>query len=131
MNQAMLVGNLGSNGDLRFCQDGTPVMNLNLATSEYFKDKSGERQQRTQWHRVSIFGRVAEALKDHLTKGRQVLIQGMIENRRWTDSDGIERFSTNVVVRPGRGVVQLLNRPRSESAEQVTEQQEDEVIAEL
>jgi len=96
LNKVMLIGNLGADPETRFTQDGTCVCNIRLATTEKFKDRSGERQERTEWHRVVLWGRLGEIAKDYLAKGRQVYIEGKIETRKWTDKDGNTRYSTEI-----------------------------------
>ena len=96
LNKAMLIGNLGADPETRFTQDGTCVCNIRVATTERFKNKSGERQERTEWHRVVLWGRLAEIANEYLRKGSRVYLEGRIETRKWTDRDGNERYTTEI-----------------------------------
>lgn len=111
VNKVILVGNLGNDPDIRAMQNGARVANLSIATSESWKDKStGERQSRTQWHRVVIFndGLVTIAER-YLKKGSKVYLEGQLETRKWTGQDGKENYSTEVVLRPFRGELTMLD----------------------
>ena len=99
LNSVQIIGNLGQDPELRKTGDGTAVINLSVATSEAFTDKNGERQQRTEWHRIVAFGRQAESCAEYLAKGRQVHVEGSLRTRRWKDKDGIERDTTEIVAR--------------------------------
>lgn len=96
LNKAMLIGNLGADPETRFTQDGTCVCNIRIATTERFKNKSGERQERTEWHRVVMWGRLGEIANEYLHKGSRVYIEGKIETRKWTDRDGNDRYTTEI-----------------------------------
>lgn len=114
LNECNLIGNLGDDVEVRQTTSGVNVANMRLATNEKFRDKDGNVQSRVEWHRVSFFN-VPEKLVEYLTKGRQLLVKGKLETRKWEDKDGMTRYSTSVVVRPGRGLVQLLgSRQKSE-----------------
>ncbi|MHB1057646.1 MAG: single-stranded DNA-binding protein [Rhodanobacter sp.] len=98
INKVILVGNLGADPEMRHTGGGTAVTTLNLATSESWTDKqSGEKQERTEWHRVKLFGRLAEIAGDYLKKGRQVYIEGSLRTDKYTDKQGIERYSTDII----------------------------------
>jgi single-strand DNA-binding protein len=97
VNKVILIGNLGRDPETRYTTDGSAVTNLNLATSETWKDKSGEKQERTEWHRVVLFGRQAEVAGEYLKKGRSVYIEGRLQTRKYTDKDGVEKYSTEIV----------------------------------
>ena len=98
VNKVILVGNLGADPEVRYSASGTAITKLNVATSESWKDKqSGERQERTEWHRVSLFARLAEIAGEYLKKGRQVYIEGALRTSKYTDKDGIERYSTDII----------------------------------
>ena len=97
VNKVILVGNLGANPEVRFTQGGQPVANLRIATTERWTDKSGQRQESTEWHRVVLFGKTAEVAQKYLTKGRQVFIEGRIQTRQWQDQQGQKRYSTEIV----------------------------------
>ena len=88
VNKVILIGNLGANPEMRFTQGGQAVANLRIATTERWTDKSGQRQESTEWHRVVLFGKTAEVAQKYLTKGRQVFIEGRIQTRQWQDQQG-------------------------------------------
>jgi single-strand DNA-binding protein len=112
VNKVILIGNLGADPEIRRTQDGRPVANLRLATSESWKDKTtGERKEKTEWHRVVIFNenlcRIAE---QYLKKGSKVFIEGALQTRKWQDQSGQDRYSTEVVLQGFRGELTLLDR---------------------
>ncbi len=112
VNKVILVGNLGADPEIRRTQDGRPVANLRVATSESWKDKTtGERREKTEWHRVVIFNenlcRIAE---QYLKKGSKVFIEGQLQTRKWQDQSGQDRYSTEVVLQGFRGELTLLDR---------------------
>ena len=112
VNKVILVGNLGADPEIRRTQDGRPIANLRLATSESWKDKTtGERREKTEWHRVVIFNenlcRIAE---QYLKKGSKVFIEGALQTRKWQDQSGQDRYSTEVVLQGFRGELTLLDR---------------------
>jgi single-strand DNA-binding protein len=112
VNKVILIGNLGADPEIRRTQDGRPIANLRLATSENWKDKAtGERREKTEWHRVVIFNenlcRVAE---QYLKKGSKVYIEGALQTRKWQDQSGQDRYSTEVVLQNFRGELTLLDR---------------------
>src|SRR5438445_5020039 len=111
VNKVILVGNLGRDPEIRSTQDGTRIANLNLATSENWKDKmSGERKERTEWHRVVIFNEnLINVAERYLKKGSKVYLEGQIETRKWADQSGQERYSSEIVLRPFRGELTLLD----------------------
>lgn len=96
LNKVMLIGNLGGDPEVRYTQDGTCVCNLRIATTERFKNREGNPQERTEWHRVVLWGRLGEIASQYLSKGRQVYIEGRIETRKWTDRDGNDRYTTEI-----------------------------------
>jgi single-strand DNA-binding protein len=110
VNKVILVGNLGDDPESRSLNNGGEVVNLRVATSETWKDKDGQRQERTEWHRVVIFnenlGRVA---KSYLRKGSKVYLEGQIQTRKWTDQSGADRYSTEIVLQRFRGELVLLD----------------------
>src|ERR1700722_15050168 len=98
VNKVILVGKLGADPETRAMPSGSTVANLRIATSESWRDKtSGEQQERTEWHRVALFGRLAEIASEYLRKGSQVYIEGSLRTRKWQDKQGNERFSTEIV----------------------------------
>ena len=97
VNKVILIGNLGANPEMRFTQGGQPIANLRLATTERWTDKSGQKQEATEWHRVVLFGKTAEIAGQYLVKGRQVYIEGRIRTRQWQDQQGQKRYTTEIV----------------------------------
>ena len=97
VNVAIIAGNLGRDPEVRFTQSGRPVATLSVATSEVWNDQDGNRQERTEWHRVVVFGKTAETCGQYLAKGRQVCVQGRIQTRKWTDQNGQDRYTTEIV----------------------------------
>jgi single-strand DNA-binding protein len=96
VNKVILVGNLGRDAELRYTPGGSPVATLNLATTEVWNDKSGQRQERTEWHRVVLWGKTAESLNEYLTKGKQIYVEGRLQTRQWDDKDGNKRYTTEI-----------------------------------
>ena len=108
INKVILVGNLGQDPEIRYTADGRPIANFSIATSETWNDKSsGERREKTEWHRVVVFGKLAEICGEYLSKGRQVYIEGKLQTRKWQGKDGQDRWTTEVVV-DMRGTMQML-----------------------
>jgi single-strand DNA-binding protein len=114
VNKVILIGNLGRDPELRSTQDGTRIANLNLATSETWRDKgSGERRERTEWHRVVIFNeRLVEVAEKYLRKGAKVYIEGALQTRKWTDNAGQEKYTTEIVLQRFRGELTMLDGAR-------------------
>lgn len=111
VNKVILVGNLGKDPEVRNTQDGRKVVNLSLATSESWKDRqSGERKEKTEWHRVVIFNdNLAEVAEKFLKKGSKVFLEGQLQTRKWTDQAGAEKYSTEIVLQKYRGELTLLD----------------------
>lgn len=108
VNKVILIGNLGNDPEIRYMPNGGAVANLTLATSESWRDKqSGEMREKTEWHRVIIFGKLAEVAGEYLKKGSQVYIEGSLQTRKWQDQSGQDRYTTEVVVNIG-GSMQML-----------------------
>ncbi len=97
VNKVILVGNLGKNPEMRYTQGGAAVANMTLATTERYTDKSGQKQEQTEWHRIVAFGKLAEICGQYLTKGRQVYFEGRIQTRQWQDQQGQKRYTTEIV----------------------------------
>ncbi|WP_417456946.1 single-stranded DNA-binding protein [Kordiimonas sp.] len=110
VNKVILVGNLGRDPEVRTMNDGSPVVNLSIATSETWRDRaSGERRERTEWHRVVIFNEnLAKVAQQYLKKGSTVYIEGQLQTRKWTDQQGVEKYSTEVVLQRFRGELTML-----------------------
>ncbi|MGE0484712.1 MAG: single-stranded DNA-binding protein [Gammaproteobacteria bacterium] len=99
LNKVMLIGNLGADPEVRYTAGGSAVANVRLATAESWRDRdSGEQQERTEWHRVVFFGKLAEIVNEYLRKGSQVYVEGRLQTRKWQDRDGNERYTTEIVV---------------------------------
>ncbi|HHA1840106.1 TPA: single-stranded DNA-binding protein [Enterobacter asburiae] len=108
VNKVILVGNLGQDPEVRYLPSGGAVCSLTLATSESWRDKAtGEQKEQTEWHRVVLFGKLAEVAGEYLRKGSQVYIEGQLRTRKWTDQAGVEKYTTEVVVNVG-GTMQML-----------------------
>jgi single-strand DNA-binding protein len=119
VNKVILVGNLGRDPEIRSTQDGTKVANLSVATSENWRDKnSGERREKTEWHRVVVFNdRIVDVAEKYLKKGAKVYIEGQLQTRKWTDQSGAEKYTTEIVLQKYRGELTMLDgRSGSEGA---------------
>ena len=111
INKVILVGNLGAKPEIKYASNGNAVSNLSIATSESWTDKNtGEKQEKTEWHRVSLFGKLAEIAAQYTDKGSKVYVEGKLETRKYTDNAGIEKYSTSVIVSGFNGVFQMLDR---------------------
>jgi single-strand DNA-binding protein len=97
INKVILVGNLGNDPEVRYSQSGSALTTISVATSESWKDKDGNMQERTEWHRVKFFGRLAEIAGEYLKKGRQVYIEGRLRTEKYTDKAGVEKYSTDII----------------------------------
>jgi single-strand DNA-binding protein len=96
VNKVILIGNLGRDPEMRYLPSGDAVANFSIATTEKWKDKSGEMQEQTEWHRIAFFGRLAEVCGEYLRKGSSVYVEGRLQTRKWTDKDGNERYTTEI-----------------------------------
>jgi single-strand DNA-binding protein len=96
VNKVILVGNLGRDAELRYTPGGAAVATLNMATTEVWNDKQGQRQEKTEWHRVVLWGKSAESLAEYLTKGKQIYVEGRLQTRQWDDKDGNKRYTTEI-----------------------------------
>jgi single-strand DNA-binding protein len=97
VNKVILVGNLGADPELKYTPSNRPLCNLSVATNEVFKDKAGQRQEKTEWHRVTVWGEQAEHCSKYLAKGRSVYVEGRLQTRSWDDKEGKKRYSTDIV----------------------------------
>ena len=97
INKVILVGNLGNDPEVRYSQSGSAITTISVATSESWKDKNGEQQERTEWHRVKFFNRLAEIAGEYLKKGSQVYIEGALRTEKYTDKSGVEKYSTDII----------------------------------
>lgn len=111
VNKVILVGNLGRDPEVRHTQDGSPIVNLSVATSESWRDRSsGERRERTEWHRVVIFNdKLGEIAQKYLRKGSKIYLEGQLQTRKWTDQSGQDKYSTEVVLNKFRGELTMLD----------------------
>ena len=118
INKVIIVGNLGRDPEVRQTQDGRPIVQLSIATSETWRDKnSGERRERTEWHRVVIFNEnLCKVAQDFLTKGRKVYVEGQLQTRKWQDQSGQDKYTTEVVLGRFRGELQILDSRGSQDA---------------
>jgi len=112
LNKVMIIGNLGADPEVRSFQNGGRVCNLRIATSEQWKDKSGERQERTEWHTVAVFQEPAiNFAEQYLRKGSKVFIEGQLQTRKWQDQQGNDRYTTEIAIRPFSGQLTSLDSP--------------------
>ncbi len=96
VNRVILVGNLGRDAELRYTGSGAAVASFSVATTEVWKDKDGQKQEQTEWHRISLWGKQAETVAQYLTKGKQVYVEGRLQTRKWQDKEGQDRYTTEV-----------------------------------
>ncbi len=106
VNKVILVGRLGADPEIRYTQGGAAVANFNIATSENWTDRDGQKQERTEWHRIVVWGKMAETCSQFLGKGRQVFVEGRLQTRQWDDKEGNKRYTTEIVA----NTVQFLDR---------------------
>jgi single-strand DNA-binding protein len=125
VNKAIIVGNLGRDPEIRSTQSGKRIANLSIATSERWKDKnSGEAKEATQWHRVVVFNdRICDVCEKYLRKGSKVYIEGAMETRAWTDQAGVEKYTTEVVIREFKGALTLLDSKQTSGEQQPAEEE--------
>ena len=120
VNKVILVGNLGKDPEIRRTQDGRPIANLSIATSETWRDKgTGERKEKTEWHRVVIFNEgLCKVAEQYVRKGAKVYIEGQLQTRKWTDQSGAEKYSTEIVLNGYGAVLTMLDGPQSSGDKQ-------------
>ena len=97
VNKVILIGNLGRDPETRYMPDGGAITNISIATTESWKDKNGDKQEKTEWHRVAFFGKLAEIAGEYLKKGSQVYVEGRLQTRKWQDKDGQDKYTTEIV----------------------------------
>lgn len=97
INKVILIGHLGRDPEVRYGADGVAIANISVATTETWKDKNGDKQEKTEWHRVSFFGKLAEIAAEYLKKGSLVYVEGRLQTRKYQDKDGVEKYSTEVI----------------------------------
>lgn len=124
VNKVILVGHLGQDPEVRFMPNGNAVANISLATSDSWKDKNtGQQQERTEWHRVVLFGKLSEIAGEYLRKGSKVYIEGRLQTRKWTDQQGQEKYTTEIVVDMG-GQMQMLDSKQDSNQQKQAPQQQ-------
>lgn len=126
LNKIMLIGNLGADPEKRFLGSGQAVTNFRIATTEHWKDKQGNKQERTEWHRIVVYGPQAEACEKYLSKGRPVYVEGSLRTRQWEDQQGNTKYMTEVIAQR----VQFLGSPSGQRSERTTEGPEAESFPE-
>lgn len=130
VNKVILIGHLGKDPEIRSFNNGGRVANLSVATSEQWKDKTtGEKKEKTEWHRVSVFNeKIVDVTEKYLKKGSQVYLEGSLETRKWTDKDGVEKYSTEIVLKNFNGVLTMLGSKGSAGETPVVESASDEEL---
>jgi len=126
VNKVILIGNLGKDPETRYMSNGDAVTNITLATTDTWKDKNGEKQEKTEWHRVTFYRKLAEIAGEYLKKGRSVYVEGRLETRKWTDKNGMERYTTDIIA---TDMKMLGNRPGSGSFESSPDHEEDSAVS--
>lgn len=125
INKVIILGTLGQDPEVKYMPSGGAVCNLSLATSEQWNDKAtGEKKEQTEWHRVVIFGKLAEVAGEYLRKGSQVYIEGKLRTRKWTDQSGAEKYTTEIVLQPMNGVMQMIGGKSSDNGNQQSQQRQ-------
>lgn len=119
VNKVIILGTLGQDPEVRYMPNGGAVANVSVATSESWNDKAtGEKKEQTEWHRVVIFGKLAEIAGEYLRKGSQVYFEGQLRTRKWTDNAGVEKYTTEIVIQQMGGVMQMIGGKRDDSQQQ-------------
>ena len=113
VNKVILIGTLGNDPSTRYMSNGEAVTNITLATTDTWKDKNGEKQEKTEWHRVTFYRKLAEIAGEYLKKGRSVYIEGRLETRKWTDKEGVERYTTGIIA----DSMQMIGNPGAGSSD--------------
>lgn len=125
VNKVIIVGTLGNDPEVKYSSSGSAIANLSVATSEQWKDKAtGEKKEQTEWHRVVIFGKLAEVAGEYLRKGSQVYVEGKLRTRKWTDQSGVEKYTTEIVLQPMNGVMQMIGCKSSDNGNQQSQQRQ-------
>lgn len=123
INKCIILGRVGNDPEIKYSASGSAIANLSVATSEQWKDKqTGEKKEQTEWHRVVIFGKLAEVAGEYLRKGSQVYIEGQLRTRKWTDSNGVDKYTTEIVIPQMGGVMQMLGGKRDDSGQKPRQQ---------
>jgi single-strand DNA-binding protein len=116
VNKVILIGRLGTDPEVRYTSSGGAVANFNMATNESWTDKSGQKQERTEWHRIVVWGKLGELCGQYLSKGRQAFVEGRLQTREWTDKEGAKRYTTEIVAQN----IQFLGGPSDRAGSQAT-----------
>ncbi|UNI77055.1 single-stranded DNA-binding protein [Klebsiella phage KpnS_VR6602] len=125
VNKVIIVGTLGNDPEVKYSASGSAIANLSVATSEQWKDKqTGEKKEQTEWHRVVIFGKLAEVAGEYLRKGSQVYVEGKLRTRKWTDQSGVEKYTTEIVLQPMNGVMQMIGGKSSDNGNQQSQKRQ-------
>ena len=127
LNRATLIGNLGADPEARTTQSGQRIVSFSIATTESWKDASGEKRERTEWHRVVIFDGLAKIAEKYLTKGAKVFVEGKLVTRKWQDRDGNDRYTTEIQLSPYTGTLTFLDSRRNSSADETGDLNDSEV----
>ena len=126
VNKVILIGNLGNDSDIRYTASVSAVVNISLATTDFWSDKeTGEQQERTEWHRIVFFSRLAEIVGEYLRKGSKIYIEGRLQTRKWQNQQGQDQYTTEIVVQGFNGVMQMLDgkpQPSQQPAQQPAQQ---------
>jgi len=109
VNKVILIGNLGRDPETRYMPEGGAITNISIATTDKWKDKNGEMQEKTEWHRVAFFGKLAEIAGEYLKKGSQVYVEGRLQTRKWQDKDGQDKYTTEVVLQGFNSALTMLD----------------------
>jgi len=116
INKVILIGNLGAKPELKYSSNGAAITNLSVATSESWTDKNtGQKQEKTEWHRVSVFGKLAEVISNYCDKGSKVYVEGKLQTRKYQDKSGADRYTTEIIVSGFNGVIQMLDSVNNKS----------------
>lgn len=125
INKCIILGRVGNDPEVKYSASGSAIANLSVATSEQWNDKAtGEKKEQTEWHRVVVFGKLAEVAGEYLRKGSQVYIEGKLRTRKWTDQSGVEKYTTEIVLQPMNGVMQMIGGKSSDNGNQQSQQRQ-------
>ena len=131
INKVILIGNLGQKPEIRYTADGTAIVNLSVATSDTWTDKQGVKQERTEWHRVSVFGKLAEIAGQYLNKGSKVYVEGQLRTRKYQDKNEQDRYTTEVVLTGFNSTLQMLDKRDNNTNPTETEKKQVEPIKQV
>ena len=120
VNKVILIGNLGRDPETRYMPEGGAITNISIATTDKWKDKNGEMQEKTEWHRVAFFGKLAEIAGEYLKKGSQVYVEGRLQTRKWQDKDGQDKYTTEVVLQGFNSQLTMLDRANGGASNEVS-----------